>query len=69
MRPEFDHSVDDEPADYVCVLSVEVPCRYVLPSFDILCVEMRQIRIKGYTAEGEEWTYDMFIRNDPSLCV
>ena len=24
--------------------------------------------IKGYTAEGEERTYDMFIRNDPSLC-
>lgn len=68
MRPEFDHSVDDEPADCVCILSVGVPFRYVIPSFDVLCVEMRQMRIKGYTAEGEERTYDMFIRNDPSLC-
>ena len=33
-----------------------------------LYVEMRQIRIKGYTAEAEERTYNMFIRNNPSLC-
>ena len=67
LRPRYDPS-DDEPDDCVCVLSVGPPFRYVIPSFDIIAIDMRQIRIKGYPAEGEERNYDIFIRNDPSLC-
>ena len=60
LRPQYDPS-DDEPDDCVCVLSVGPPFRYVIPSFDILAIDMWQMRIKGYTAEGEERNYDIFI--------
>ena len=40
----------------------------MIPTFQFLSAELRQIRVKGYTTEGEEKTYDMFMRNDPSLC-
>ena len=66
-RPHYDPSTD-EPDDCVCVLSVGMPFRYVIPSFDVIAIEMRQLRMKGYTPEGEERNYDIFIRNDPSLC-
>ena len=49
----------------VCVLSMGVPFRYVIPSFDVIAIEMWQMKIKGYTAEGED---DIFICNNPSLC-
>ena len=52
----------------VCVLPVGMPFRYVIPSFDVIAIEMRQMKIKGYTTDGEERNYDIFIRNDPSLC-
>ena len=64
LQNQYDPS-DDEPDDCVCVLSVGPPFRYVIPSFDILAIDMWQMRIKGYTAEGEERNYDIFI---PSLC-
>ena len=67
-RPQYDPSKDDDEDDCVCVLSVGMPFIYVIPSFDVLGVEMRQVRIKGYTSEGEERNYDIFIRNHPSLC-
>jgi len=67
-RPQYDPSSDDEPDDCVCVLSVGMPFRYVIPSFDIIAIEMRQMKIEGYTTDGEERNYDIFIRNDPSLC-
>ena len=67
-RPQYDPYADNEPHDCVCVLSVGEPFRYVIPSFDVIAIEMRQLKVKGYTAEGEERNYDLFIRNDPSLC-
>ena len=67
-RPHYDPSTDDEPDDCVCVLSVGMPFRYVIPSFDVIAIEMRQLRMKGYTPGGEERNYDIFIRIDPSLC-
>lgn len=69
-RPEHvsDPSQDDGDEDCMCVLSLGDPFEYVIPSFQFLSVELRQIRVKGYTTDNEEKTYDMFIRNDPSLC-
>ena len=29
---------------------------------------MLQMKVKGYTTDGEERNYDIFIHNDPSLC-
>ena len=69
-RPWYDPSlgVESEPEDRVCVVSVGPPFQYVIPSFDVLQVEMRQLRVKGYTNEGEEKQYDFFIRSNPALC-
>ena len=66
--PQYDLSSDDEPDDCVCVLSVRMPFRYVIPSFDVIATEIRQMKIKGYTTDGEEHNYDIFIHNDLSLC-
>ena len=67
LRPWYDPATDEEPNDCVCALSLGPPFRYVISGFDVLAVEMRQIRIKGYTTAGEERTYDIFVRNDPSV--
>ena len=40
----------------------------MIPSFQFLSVELRQIRVKGYIPDGEARMYDMFVRNEPSLC-
>ena len=66
-RPWYDPATDEEPNDCVCALSPGPPFRYVIPGFDVLAVEMHQMRIKGYTTAGEERTYDIFVRNDPSV--
>ena len=50
-RPQYDPSADDEPHDCVCVLSVGEPFRYVIPSFDVIAIEMRQLKVKGYTGK------------------
>ena len=49
------------------MLNVGPPFRYVIPSFDVISVGLRQIVIHGATPEGEEHTYDVFVCNDPSL--
>ena len=69
-RPEHisDPSQDDQEDDCMCVLSLGDAFPYVIPSFQFLSVELRQMRVKGYTKEEEERTYDIFVRNDPSLC-
>ena len=50
-RPQYDPSADDEPHDCVCVLSVGEPFHYVIPSFDVIAIEMRQLKVKGYTGK------------------
>ena len=62
-----DHSDDDQDDDEVCILTVGKPFRYTIPSFDVIAVELRQVRLKGYNSDGDELTYDGFIRNDISL--
>ena len=66
-HPWYDPAIADQPDDEVLVLSVGPPFRYTIPNFDVLAVELRQIKVKGYTSEGEEKHYDMFIRNLPSF--
>ena len=66
-RPRYDPAIDAQPDDEVLVLSVGPPFRYTIPSFDVLAVKLRQMKVKGYTPEGEEKHYDMFIRNLPSF--
>ena len=41
---------------------------YVIPSFAVLSVELRQMRIKWIQSEEAEATYDVFVCNDSSLC-
>ena len=67
-RSQYDLSSDDEPDDCVCVLSVGMPFCYVIPSFDVIAIKLQQMKIEGYTTDGEERNYDIFIRNNPSLC-
>ena len=67
-RPWYDPSSTDEIEPSVSVLSLTSPFFYVIPNFDVLQVELRHMRVKGYDSNGEEQVYDLFIRNDPSLC-
>ena len=42
---------------------------YVIPSYSVLSVELRQTRVKwSPSEEAAEATYDMFVHNDSSLC-
>ena len=67
----YDPAIDaNKPNDEVLVLSVGPPFWYNIPSFDLLAVELRQMKVKGYTSEGEEKHCDIFIRNLHSFtCV
>ena len=49
------------------MISIGEAFPYLIPSFAVLEVELRQMRIKGYTSVGDEENYDVFIRNDPTL--
>ena len=51
-HPQYDLSADDEPHNCVCVLSVGEPFHYVIPSFDVIAIEMRQLKVKGYTGKN-----------------
>ncbi len=48
-QPLHDPASDDEPNDYVYIVSLGKPFRYTIPSFDVLAVELRQMRIKGHS--------------------
>ena len=65
-RPR-DHSDGDKDNDEVCILTLGEPFRYTIPSFDVIAIELRQLRMEGYNTDAEELTFDAFIRNDPSL--
>ena len=65
-RPR-DHSDGNEDNDEVCILTLGDPFRYTISSFDVIAIELRQLRMKGYNTDGEELTFNAFIRNDPSL--
>lgn len=66
-RPLRDNSVDDDPNDFLCRVNFEEPFCYVIPTFDVLAVELLRCKIKGFNQEGKEEVYDVFARNDPSF--
>ena len=66
-RPWYHPGVEDDQEDCVCVLSIGPPFYYTIPSFDVLQVQLMQLRVMGYDSKGEEQHYDFFIRYDPSL--
>lgn len=67
-RPSYNPANNNEEHDCLCVLGLGAPFKYVIPSFDVLEVEIRYMIVKGYNNKGEEESYDFFIRSDPSLC-
>ena len=68
-RPYYVQGMEDDPDDIFNVVSVGPPFQYVIPSFDVLAVELRQMRIVGrHQVTGVEKQYDLFVRNEASLC-
>ena len=52
----------------VIVLSAGDKFMYVIPSFDVLALPLRHLKIKGFSRQdGQELVYDVFIRNCSSL--
>ena len=45
----------------MCVIGLGVPVKFIIPSFDVLSVELRHMKIK------EEECYDFFISSDSIL--
>ena len=48
-RRLYDEDADRQPDNVVQVLSISSLFRYNIPSFDLLAVEMRQLKVKEYT--------------------
>ena len=68
MSPKLHQGMEDDPEDVFDVVSVGQPFRYVIPSFDVLAMEVRKIKIVGqHRLSFEEKCYDLFIRNNSSL--
>ena len=57
-----------EGNDITCVLSVGMNFLYVLPGFDVLAIELRHLKVKGFPKDNTENVYDVFIKTDASLC-
>ena len=65
-RPSYVPDKND-PDDKFWVLSMGSPFRYTISSFEVLAVELRQMRVGG-DSKGAGQVYDVFIRgNDVSL--
>ena len=61
---------DDDVYPMFYVESDESVCSsflYNIPSFAVISVGLRHLKVKGRDADGKEITYDLFIRNDASL--
>ena len=60
--PEIDENGQETYPDFL----VEAACSpflYVIPSFDVISVKLRQLKAIGRDADGKETPYDIFIRN------
>ena len=53
--------------DYIYVMSVGPKFEFVIPSLDVIAVDLRSMKVQGYTVEGELRCCDYFVRDDPSL--
>lgn len=67
MRPSYVAGLENEPEDVFDVIAVGPPFQYVILGFNVLTVELRQMRILGKLDEVEK-TYDLCVRNESSLC-
>lgn len=56
-RPFYDPKSEEDVKDYFSVLGIGLPFRYAIPSFDVISVELKPIRIHGATPQGEEHIY------------
>ena len=64
-RPSFDPSLDIEGHCYgeFCVVSLGKPFKYVILSFDVLCLELRLLQVEVVNDDGQHKVYNVF-RND-----
>ena len=65
-RPSCSSADLDDPEDELLVLSIGSSFKYVIPSFDVLAVSMRPMRIRVNYGRRDR-AYDIFVRSDPSL--
>ena len=65
-RPSYVPGEENDPDDEFDVLCVGDPFKYVIPSFDLLAVEIRKILITGLS-NGAVVYYNVFVCNLPSL--
>ena len=69
FRPDASSSDYNDADDTVWVTSVGDPFMYVIPSFNIIAVELRRMQIRGFNRrDGKEVKLDLFIKNVDSLC-
>ena len=66
-RPSFVPGTENNPGDLIDVLTLGTPFYYMIPSFDVLRVELRQMKV-AVIQGGVDTTLDLFVRNDPALC-
>ena len=57
-----------EGNDIMCVLSAGTNFLYVLSGFDVLAIELRHLKVKGFPKDNTENVYNVFIITDTSLC-
>ena len=63
-----DLSSDDDDVDNFTVLCVGDKFRYTIPSFAVVHVWLRPMKLQAFSEQtGELEVYDGFIRDDPSL--
>ncbi|XP_065902857.1 uncharacterized protein [Dysidea avara] len=68
FRPCSDAPSCSEKDDVIMVTAVGDSFMYIIPSFDVFSIELRPVKIKGYSIRRKETlTYDLFIRSHSSL--
>ena len=66
-RPSFVPGTENDPTDVVDALSLGPPFQYIIPGFDVLRVELRQLKV-AFVLDGVDRTIDLFVPNQSSLC-
>ena len=67
-RPGYILGMEEDPDDIFHMTVGRTFC-YVIPSFDVLAVRLCQMKIVGqHQLSGEQKQYDLFVRDDASLC-
>ena len=67
IRPLCNDQLPEDTDCEFCVLSVGKSFNYVIPSFDILAVKLRPMRVTSYNDDNVETMYDYFVRDDSDL--